>query len=113
MFIVDASARSHHLDLGPFFLVIPAPFFAAGAVVLASRAEPGRVVSRTLQTWIDLALGTLVAGVVGTVLAPFVAPDLGALSMLGALDVAVACLGLIGYIVAFVGTLIVDHSSRQ
>lgn len=110
--LVDTSGGSHHLAPGHFFLVIPASIFAISAIVLGFIAGPDQVVSRSLQTWISIALGTLLAGVVGTALAPFVAPNPGSISILGGIDVIVAFLGLTSYPVAFVGILIARARAR-
>lgn len=111
--IVDTSGGGHHLELGHFFLVIPASIFALSAIVLGFIARPERAVSRKLQTWIYIALGTLLAGVGGTALAPFLAPSPGSVSFLGGIDVTLGFLGLTGYIVAFIGTLIVRARARK
>ena len=110
--IVDTSGSGHHLALGHFFLAIPSSIFAISAIVLGLIARPGRVVSRTLRIWLDISLGTLLAGVAGTALAPFLAPSPGSVSILGGIAVVVAFLGLAGYIIAFVVTLIVRRWSR-
>lgn len=104
---------SRHLDSGYFFLVGLAPGVAASAVMLGAIAEPARGVSRKLHTCIGIALGTLLVDVVGTALVPFLAATAGSVSILGAIEVVVAYLALIGYTVAFVGTLIVDRRSRH
>ena len=109
---LDADGN-YHLEPAAFFLVGVSPGITASAVMLGLIAEPGRVVSRKLRTWIGVGLATLLADVVATVLVPFLAGDPGSVSIPGVIAITVAYLALTGYVIAFVGTLITNQRAGR
>lgn len=116
--LVDTSGPGHHLALGHFVILLPTAVLAAMSVLLAIIARPGEM-RRRPRRWIYLALfGLTELGLLGAVI--LVISTLGGLgitagegSIAQGLAAGAAYIGLLAYLVGFIGTIITRYMRSE